>query len=551
LRILKGVALQLVREHPSLLLDIPLSARLGFPDVVFPCVKRNDIYIKLWSATFTPSPQSSGGSIRIRKFGMPTNFGNVQVTLEVRKPDGTIIPDVLFAGGSGEPPVQQYHSLVFTHTERPTFGELLKISLPSQHTECHLFLTFRSRGKDRQNTSGSHELEKPFAFAYLPLISPTSCIKDGSHNLVLYRPEKNLQPGPNLYFDAPAVASGEPTLSNSLARSMTPLRDRVSLRSYLCSTTHSQDDTLRSLFAWQTLTDKPDALASTLQLFGFVSEEEIAKFVPAVLDSLLGILTSNVGDRQDETDDLVFRSLIKVLAMTADRRFPNFKEVLTVYVDRHFNHPASSFRLLRSMKHVMSDPGSQEYRSFLKVWHLFFRFIIRSRELDRARGVGLDATTAHIEADFKRQVKAVLSDINTLMKSTDKGLIGSQTLVVQHYPDILPDLAQVFQAVEIAEMIINFADTLTHVNGSIAIYKLLLLLQVVRSIFDEADSRALLIPAIIRWVKPHLGRYDEGMQADRGEGQSGRDAKRVKWLECNRLAMTVRDRRIQAYRSSR
>jgi dedicator of cytokinesis protein 3 len=189
------------------------------------------------------------------------------------------------------------------------------------------------------------------------------------------------------------------------------------------------------------------------------------------------------------------------------------------------------------MKSVMSTPNTKSYRSFLKVWHLFFRFIIRSRELDRARGVGLDATSAHIEADFQRQVKSVLSDINALMASSDQGLIGTQTLAVQHYADVLPSLAKIFPPVEIAQMIIAFADTLTSAKGSMAIYKLLLLLQVVKSVFDSAASRGLLIPALVRWVKPHFGKYEEGF-GQAGE-EKAKDMKRIKWMECNRLAVTV------------
>jgi len=536
LKVFQGVASQIVREHPSLLSDVPLSARLGFPEAVYPGTSRNDLYVKLWSAYFAPSPVSSGGSIRVRKTAMPSNNGNVQVTVEVRKTDGTIIPDAIYAGGSGEPPVVQYHSLVFQHNDKPTYGELIKVSLAKQATDCHLFLTFRSRGKERHLNPDFQELERPFAFAYLPLFSSTECIKDGSHDLFLYRMEKNLQPAPNLYFDAPFTVDSDSVRSLNIVKSMTPLRDRMMLRTYLCSSQFTQDDTLRALFAWQRSSTDAGILPSLLQMFGFVSEEEIAKFVPSVFDALFRILVANLGDSQDAVDNLVFNCLMKVLAMTSDRRFPNFVTILDVYIVSQFNHPAISSHLLHSMQSLMTNPKAKEYRSFLKVWHLFFRFIIRSRELDRAPGVGLDATSAHIEADFKRQTRAILTEINTLMLSKDKGLIGTQVLAVQHYADILPNLAQVFPPLEIAEMVIAFADTLILANGSIAIYKLLLLLEVVKLVFDSAEARALLVPAMVRWVKPHLGRVEN---AASGDLQGIQDGKRIKWLECNRLAITV------------
>jgi dedicator of cytokinesis protein 3 len=535
---MEGVYSQLVREHPATLLDVTRSARLGFPDVVYPDVIRNDIYVKLWSADFVPFT-ASNNSVRGRKSMAAGNQGDVQISVEIRKPDGTTVSDAIHAGGSGEPAMSTFHSMVFHHNDHPTYGEMLKISLDRSLKDCHMFFTFRSRHRDRSPSLDAHELEKPFAFAYLPLIATSSCIKDGEHELVLYKMEKNLHPSPKLYYSAPHASAEDPILPVDVAKSMTPLRDRVTLRSYLCSSMHTADDTLRRLLIErQELLADPTKLSETLQLFNFVSEEEIAKFVPATLDALFGFMVANLGDRQDEVDDAVFRALVKVLTMTTDRRFPNFNPVLDIYITEKFSFPASSFRLLRAMKSTMAGPSTKDYRSFIKVWHLIFRFVIRARALDRAKGIGLDATSAHIEADFKRQTKGILTEIDTLMKSSDRALIGTQTLAVQHFADILPSLSQVFPPLEIAETIISFADTLASAEGSIAIHKLFLLLQVVRSTFDTAEARALLVPAMIRWIRPHLARYDTERE-DATDNQGAKDAKKIKWLECTRIAVTV------------
>lgn len=545
LRMFQGTADQIVREHPSYMHDTARTARIGFPDVVYPGAVRNDLYIKLWSGSFVAGISGGGGgSIQMRKSVMSAPHDDVQITLDVRRSDGTLVQDALYAGGSGEPPLLQYHSMVFHHNERPTFGELIKISLDPTITDCHLFLTFRQRGRDRPQVGDPLDLEKPFAFAYLPLLSTTDstkCVKDDLHELILYRMENNLQPAPNLYFEAPYSATLEgQVLSPALARSMTPLRDRISVKSYLCSNAMTTDNNLGILFNKPAALD-PVQLSSALQMFNFVDEEEIAKFVPNVLDALFGIMVSNLGDRQDQVNILVFNALIKVLAMSSDRRFTNFTSVLDIYITSHFAYGASSSHLLRAMRTVMASPTTKEYRSFLKVWHLVFRFIIRARALVRARGVGLDATSAHIEADFIRQTRAILADINNLMKSSDKALIGTQTLAVQHYAEVLPNLSQVFAPPELAEIVIAFADTITTSKGSIAIYKLLLLLQVVKTSFDTVEARALLVPAMVRWVKPHLGRYEDVRVREAVESQSTRDARKVKWLECNRLATTVCD----------
>jgi dedicator of cytokinesis protein 3 len=349
LRVLNGVASHLIREYPSILVDTPITSRLTFPDVTYPGTFRNDVYLRLGSAYFSPSPASSGGSIRGRKPAIPINTGDVQITVEIKRNEGTVIPDVIYAGGSGEPSVSQYQSLVYHHNDRPNFGDLVKISIPSRVTDCHVFFTFRSRSKDRSPYSDQMEQERPFAFAYLPLLGST-CIKDGNHQLVLYRSEKGTPASPNVYLDAPAFGSQSTiALHPNVQKNITQLRDRLTVKTTFCSNLHTQDDTLRALFRWQGLLGNPEDLANMLQMFGFVSENEIAKFVPPVFDSLFGILASSIGERQEDIDELVFQSLARVSSMVTDRRFPNFKPVLDIYIDQHFNHPSASSRLLRSM----------------------------------------------------------------------------------------------------------------------------------------------------------------------------------------------------------
>nr|XP_019010242.1 uncharacterized protein I206_04710 [Kwoniella pini CBS 10737]OCF49023.1 hypothetical protein I206_04710 [Kwoniella pini CBS 10737] len=541
LKVFQGSVDQVIYEHPSVLSNIPLSARLGFPDVVYPGTIRNDLYVKLWSAFFAPVPTSSGGSMRVRKSVISSNHDDVQVTVEVRCGDGQIVPDALIAGGSGEPAMAQYTSLVFHRNDKPTFGELVKISLPSsaQAEGYHLFLIFHSRGKERHITnSDSSDLDQPFAFGYLPLANGITCIQDGDHELILYKSERNVHITPNIYFEVPALAHEEVGAFPTFNKALMPLRDRITLRTYLCSSVQTQDDTLRALLVWHSSGGDVDVLWSTLKLFSFVSEDEIAKFVPSTFDALFSILISDLGDRQDEVEFMIFKSLMKVLAMNSDRRFPNFTSVFGIYLDTQFKHPSSAFSLLKCMKKVMLVPSTIDYRSFLKVWHLFFRIIIKARENDRSRGPGLAEEYSN-EVEFKTQTKEILEAINHLMRSNEKHLIGTQTLAVQHYSDILPDLSRIFQPVEISEIVIDFLDTLTLSTGSIAIHKLLLILQVVKNVFESSESRSLLVPAIIRWVKPHLGKFDELRSVGPDDSQVTRDGKRIRWLECNRLAVTV------------
>ena len=181
----RGDAETIVKENPSLLQDIPMTLRLGFPDVVFPGDTRNELYVKLWSGDFFYAP---GGGSRILR-SVPGSC-NVQVSVEVRTRAGAVVENVI-SQGNGEPPVTRYHSMVFLHNNSPTYGELVKFVIsPDLMQQCHLFFTFRHRNpKDKSDPSTP---DKPFAYAYLPLFPDGRAFhSDGSHTLALYRADKS------------------------------------------------------------------------------------------------------------------------------------------------------------------------------------------------------------------------------------------------------------------------------------------------------------------------------------------------------------------------
>jgi hypothetical protein len=65
-------------------------------------------------------------------------------------------------------------------------------------------------------------------------------------------------------------------------------------------------------------------------------------------------------------------------------------------------------------------------------------------------------------------------------------------------------------------------------------------LQVVKGfLFENAESRSLLVEAIVSWIKPYFGFYDEHSQVSQGDLETARDASRVAWLETTRLCITV------------
>ena len=65
-------------------------------------------------------------------------------------------------------------------------------------------------------------------------------------------------------------------------------------------------------------------------------------------------------------------------------------------------------------------------------------------------------------------------------------------------------------------------------------------LQIVKGfLFDNSKSRGLLVEAVVIWIKPQFGRFDEYTQTQPGDSESAKDAARVSWLESIRLSVTV------------
>ncbi len=540
-----------MKENTSLLQDIPHTLRLGFPDVVFPGDVRNEIYVKLWSGEFITTHNNSG-RISVSSFTrgpMSSTPTNVQVTVEVRDQDGKAVDSVI-SQGSGEPFVTQFHSMIFQRCAEPTYGELIKVQLPATGVPSwHLFFTFRNRsGRDRSRPGDLSD--RPFAFAFQPLFpDQRSFIEDGIHRLILYKAEKVSSLTPDVYLNAPPSLPAGQKLDQmiilpDMQRSAPPMRDALTVRTSLCSTKFTQNPVLLSLLNWEKAASE-EFLSTVLNKFTFVGEMEIVKFLPDIFDSLFGIMISQ-SNQSGEIDLLVFNALVTVLGIVQDRRFSNFQPVLDVYIEKHFNCAPASSHMIQSMNRLLVDPASpttaSQLRAALKVWHYIVKFIARSRELQKAKelGVGGGATAEHLEAAFKRELRSHLTEITRLMSMTSPpAIVGTQTIALQHFTSILPELAKIFSTVDLVSIVTTFAtNAVTGGKGKIVIWKLIMYLQIVKGfLFDNPQSRPLLVEAVVQWIKPHFGRYDEYTRSS--DTDAVRDAARVNWLENIRLCVTI------------
>ncbi|KAJ3713330.1 cytoplasmic protein [Lentinula raphanica] len=552
IKVYRGDAPTIIKENTSVLQDTPLTLRLGFPDVVFPGDVRNELYIKLWSGSFQVVPNHSSRISVTNLRGGPSAM-NMQVTVEVRDEQGQTIEAAL-SKGSGEPFLTYFNSLVFQRCHEPTFGELIKLQLPLDGIPSwHLFFTFRIRSsRERGVTRTAEKQDQPYAFAFLPLYpEKRSFVEDGPHVLVMYRADKLAQLTTGQYLASPSrlLPNQRPenvAISAEMQRNAPPTRDTFEIRSSLCSTKYTQNLVLLKLLNWEKLPDK-ELLSQVLTAFPFVGEVEIVKFIRDIFDALFGILVSQ-DNQTGEMDDLVFNAIVIVLGIIQDRRFSNFRPVVDLYIEQHFSWATASSHIIHSMNRLLVNPTDTEnatqLRNALKVWHYIIKFIARSRELQRAKelGMGSGATAEHLESAFKRELRAHLEEVNRMMStSTPPSIIGTQTIALQNFTSILPDLAKIFSTVDLVTIVTTFASkAVPSGKGKIVIWKLIMYLQIVKGfLFDNSESRPLLVEEIVQWIKPHFGGYDEYAHTQSNDSESARDAARVGWLESIRLCVTI------------
>ncbi|WAR59573.1 hypothetical protein PtB15_11B213 [Puccinia triticina] len=360
----------ILKENSSALSDVPLT----YPPPSVVKTARNEIYLSVGASKMI----SASGSGK-----------NIEVAAEMRTNPDQLLERVI-SRGLGEPKVTRYNSIVYRNNQTPTWGELMKLDVSSETIAiCHLFFTFRNRQeKSTRNNNGQAQADKPFAFAYLPLFSPNrTFIPDGEHSLILFHDDQSVMP--EVYCRVrPAIVPGQtiPEITPALSKLLIPLKDSFFVRSFLCSTLHTQDEVLLRLKKWKSLLDDPDVLRQTLTKLKFASKVE--KFLQNIFDALFGVLVSRANAETKEYEELV-NALVTLLGIVSDRRFTNFKPVVDLYIDHHFSSTIASTHLLQSFQNLLVNPTSPKnahpLRCSIKVWGYLMRFIVRSRELQRIK----------------------------------------------------------------------------------------------------------------------------------------------------------------------
>ncbi|RHZ51074.1 guanine nucleotide exchange factor DCK1 [Aspergillus thermomutatus] len=478
----------LVRKNPTIMHNVIQTKRIGFSQA--PSKPRSDIYVTISHATFPPEALLSHP--QAGQLPVPTSTGlrNLQLTLEVRAASGSRVEKCVFPSSNNV----AHTAWRTTITERGTpWNQTIRLNVPTEDIPgAHLIMSIADAP------------EFPFALAWMPLWDNQAFIRDGPHSLLLHAYDKHtssIENGKGAYLSLPwsSLGKNESAKDEAITGPLATLR----LETYLCSTEYSQDQVILSLLHWK---DRPvDEVLDTLKRVLFVPEIEIVKQLSSVFDALFGILVENAGN--EEYEDLIFNNLVTVLGIVHDRRF-NLGPLVDHYADKQFNFPFATPCLMRSYLRLLQASAdvqqSRSLRATFKVGRHVLKFIINARQQQKAKEEGIGIT--RVQSTFNRDLHTIFKSLEVLMRNPSPAMVGSKTLVVQHFHTWLPELSKVIGKDEIIMIALSFMDSCSDVKGLLVLYKLVLIQHYTQlAIFDSGPERRSLISSCIGWLEPYWG----------------------------------------------
>ena len=486
----------LIRMNPISMRMLTQSKKIGFSEA--PKSSRSDIYLTLSEAVISPEAVLShplSGSVAIDS---ASPFLNLQLTLEVRDRNGRRIEDCIYPT-SNSAGMTAWRTVV---TEQGTsWNQTICLKVATHQVPgAHLVMSIA-------DAPGF-----PFGLSWMPLWDQQAFIHDGHHSLIIHAYDKStssISNGNGAYLSLPwdATIRNAPSRHGSITRTIATLV----LESHLCSTEYSQNQDLFRLINWKRLSS--EELIQTLQKIVFVPEMEIIKLFSDVLDALFAIMVHKSGDM--EYENLVFNDLVIVLGIVHDRRF-NLGPSVDQYAETHFQEPDAAPCLIRNYTRLLStasdDQHSRNLRAAFKVGRHILKFTIVARQQQKAMQEATNTT--RVQYNFDQELKSIFESLGSLMRNDSADLVGSRTLVVQHFHTWLPELLATFSKSEVVKIALDFVDSCRHVKGKLILYKLVLIINytLLNDLFLASDHRAVLEAHCVRWISPYWGTTHEVTQ---------------------------------------
>ncbi|XP_043512182.1 dedicator of cytokinesis protein 1 isoform X6 [Frieseomelitta varia] len=497
LKLLRGDPKQVRDENPHLVLgNVAIARKMGFPEVILPGDVRNDLYLTLISGEFNKGSKSTDK--------------NVEVTVRVCNEFGVPIPGVMTLGG-GASPIDEYHSVIYYHEDKPRWCETFKIAVPiEEFKQAHLKFTF----KHRSSNEAKDKSEKPFALSYVKLMQRNgTTLQDIQHELLVYKlDQKKYEETDISYLKLPSTRDelvelniekkptlGALTLSN---------KDSFLIATNVCSTKLTQNVDLLGLLNWASHnTDLRESLIALMKVDG----EEVVKFLQDVLDALFNILMSN--SDSDVYDDMVFECLLYIIGLVSDRKYQHFQPVMDLYISESFSATLAYKKLIAVLRKRIDNAtnnDTQERDILLKTMKSLqycMRFVVESRLLFTALNED--------EEEFSQTLTELLRSIVELMRHETDSTLLVQGACLKYLPTTIPHLLRVYSGKQLSTILTDLLVTLP--VGRLTKQKMMTVNDIVHSpLFLSAECRAILLPRITILVRDLLEAKEEGLSSTPG-----------------------------------
>ncbi len=479
----------LIRTNPTSMHMVTQTQKIGFSEA--PTKPRSDIYLTFSEANIPRDALLSHPESGLVQISGASTMRNLQLTMEVRDGSGKRIDHCIYpsSNSTGSTAWRTTVTEVGTQWDQTVCLKIPKAQVPGSHLIM----------------SVADAPQFPFALSWMPLWDQHAFLKDGHHNLLMHAYDKttsSIVNGKGAYLSLPWDSTGKTVASQD--ESVTGPVATLVLESYLCSTEYSQDQVILGLINWKQQTSAQ--LMDLLQKIVFVPEIEIVKQLSDVFDALFAIVVHKSGEADYE--DIVFNDLVTVLGIVHDRRF-NLGPLVDQYARNRFDFPFATSCLMRSYTRLLENATvpqqARNLRAAFKVGQHILKFIIIAREQQKLKEEGIGITG--IQKIFNEEMQSIFRALESLMRNPAPVLIGSKTLVVQHFHTWLPELLAAFPKDEAVKIAVRFVNSCEDVKGKLILYKIIFILNLTQldELFVAPSDRQVLITNTFMWLSPYWG----------------------------------------------
>jgi dedicator of cytokinesis protein 3 len=205
---------------------------------------------------------------------------------------------------------------------------------------------------------------------------------------------------------------------------------------------------------------------------------------------------------------------VVLFLVARDRRF-DMKNVIEDYATTRHDWPNASQSLIRAFHRLVTNPmdmeSSRKLRAALKVGDQMLRLIVETRiPPSVADDSGVEDTSAR-HPTFVQDLQDLFVALMALMRNPMPVLLGTQTLVIQHFHSWLPELASFMSPTEILEIATNLLDACAHAQGKLIFHRLVLIINFSQlEVFKQPEIRETFVANTYRWLAPYWGATGEG-----------------------------------------